>query len=429
MNLRKLYHTIDTLVSQTFENEETLLKHVLQEVVKNEEIGIHGGRIWKFFSDTGSYHLVHQTGAIEPVKANYRLRVSDYPIFLELTRLHTVLRIEEIKYLRKKGILKYSATGVGKKIRWKGDTLYQYILAFSVDELGENVKATLNIIGASLNALLRSNTIEDTKNVFERDLDKAGEIQARILPRSALQFHSYDLYGVSVPDRIVGGDFFDYLTVEGDNERLGVVIGDATSKGIAAAVEALYVSGALRLGFQYQSKISVLLSQVNKLLHRTFANDHFITLFYAELTEGTNGLVIYANCGHHNPLLLRAGATEVEHLEATGQILGPFRDEIFKTEGILMQAGDILLLYTDGITEACNEQGEFYGEERLASTLIENRGRSPKEITEQILLDVQAFSALGRPLDDRTLVAILRQPGHVEKREEESPNSPTPLLL
>lgn len=410
MNLRKLYHTIETIGSSKFDDDESLLRHVLHEVVRNQDIGIRGGRVWKFVVKTGSYKLVDQVGAIERVKANYRIRVSEYPIFLELTRLHTVLRVEEDRYLRKRGILKYSATGVGEKIPWQGHTLYQYVVAFNANHLSDNMMATLNIIGAALNALLRSNKIEAKKKIFERDLDKAREIQARILPQHAQQFHSYDLYGVSVADRIVGGDFFDYLSVEGDHERLGVVIGDATSKGMSAAVEALYVSGALRLGFQYQSKISVLLSHVNKLLHRTFADDHFISLFYAELTEGKNGLVLYANCGHNNPILLRAETDTPEFLEATGQILGPFPEEAFKTESIMMRPGDILLLYTDGITEATNEQGEFYGEERLARRLQEQRTRSPKEITEGILKDVQTFSKMGKQLDDKTIVAIVRRP-------------------
>jgi sigma-B regulation protein RsbU (phosphoserine phosphatase) len=410
MNLRKLYHTIETIGSKKFQSEESLLKHVLREVVQNEDIGIQGGRIWKLVLKKGSYKLIHQIGNIERVKANYRINVKDYPIFFELTRLHTVLRSEEDQYLRKRGILKYSATGVGEKVPWCGHTLYQYVVAFNADHLGENIKATLNIIGAALNALLRSNTIEDKKKVFEHDLDKAREIQARILPQHALQFHSYDLYGVSLADRIVGGDFFDYLHVEGDNERIGVVIGDATSKGMSAAVEALYVSGALRLGFQYQSKISVLLSHVNKLLHRTFADDHFISLFYAELTEGKNGLVLYANCGHNNPILLRADTDVVEFLETTGQILGPFPDETFRTESMLMRPGDILLLYTDGITEASNEHGEFYGEQRLVERFLESRKKSPKEITQHILQDVEAFSNMGTRLDDKTIVAIARYP-------------------
>lgn len=408
MNLRKLYHTIETIDSQKFENDESLLLHVLKEVIQNEDIGIQGGRIWKLVPRTGCYELIHQIGAMQKIKTRYRIKAKNYPFFLELPKVRTVIADENDRYLRKRGIRQYSATGIGAIVEWRGQMLYRYVVAFNADRLGDTLTTTLNIIGAALNALLRSKTIEHKAQVLERDLDKAYEIQKSILPREEVHFDRYEIYGTSLPDRIVGGDFFDYLCVEGDQERMGVVIGDATSKGMSAAVEALYVSGALRLGFQLQSKMSVLVSHVNRLLHRTFADDHFISLFYTELTAGKNGLVLYVNCGHNNPILLRAGSNAPEFLAATSQVLGPFPNEVYKTESVLMGEGDILLLYTDGITEATNERGEFYGEKRLVEKLLECRGRNPKDITQHILRDVQSFNHSGTQRDDKTVVAIVR---------------------
>jgi len=319
-----------------------------------------------------------------------------------------VLASENDQYLRKRGILKYSATGVGEKIQWRNTTLYRYVMAFNADHLGENVTSTLNIISAALGSALRSRRIERKAKVLERDLDKAREIQISILPQHEMYFHAYEMYGVSLADRLVGGDFFDYLQIEGDTERIGIVIGDATSKGLSAAVEALYVSGALRMGFQFQTKISVLLSRVNKLVNKTFTEEHFVSLFYAELTDDKNGLVLYANCGHNNPIFLRDQSDRPELLEATAQVLGPFPTETFKTESILMKKGDVLLLYTDGIPEATNEQGEFYGEDRLFQKILESRGQSAREITQHILQDVQVFNSSGTQSDDKTIVAIKR---------------------
>ena len=410
MNLRKLYHTIETIGSQRFESEELLLTYVLQEIVGHEHIDFKGGRLWKLVVKSGMYELVHQIGSTEHITLGHRIQVKDYPILLELPRLHTVIAEEDNQFFRDRGIHMYSVTGIGEKVDWQGHALYKYIVAFNADEIGQDTKARLNIIGAALNALLRSQKVERKASVLEMDLDQASEIQRRILPQHAMQFHSYEMYGVSVADRIVGGDFFDYLQVEGDTERLGVVIGDATAKGMSAAVEALYVSGALRLGYQYQSRIGVLLSHVNKLFHKTFADDHFISLFYAELTDSINGLMFYANCGHNNPILLRAGSIQPEFLEATGQVLGPFPEESFKTDSVRLGPGDILLLYTDGITEASNLQGDLYGEERLVQHLIEGRALSPKDLTQHLLNDVQSFSTLGSYSDDRTLIVILRKP-------------------
>ena len=408
MQLRKLYKTIETIAYRQFEKEEELLEQVISEIVQNEEIHIKGGRTWKLDAKTGTYELLHQFGEMEPIKRHYRIKVKDYPLFLELPKHRTVLASEQDQYLRKRGISKYSATGIGDKIRWRGHALYKYVLAFNADHLNDNLTSTLNIISAALSSILRTRKLERKAEVLERDLDKARDIQRSILPQHEMSFHKFELYGVSVPHHIVGGDFFDYLQVEGDSERLGVVIGDATSKGVSAAVQALYTSGALRMGFEFQTKISSLLTRVNKLLHKTFAEEHFVSLFYGELTDDKNGLVLYANCGHNNPIFLRSNDQKVEYLEATGQMLGPFPNSTYKTESILMSKGDVLLLYTDGVSEATNERGEFFGEQRIVDRLSETAARSAKEITQLLLEDVQKFNSLGTQSDDKTIVTIKR---------------------
>ncbi len=407
MQLRKLYRTIESIGSRTVENEEDLLKQVLHEVVQNEEIRLKGGRIWKFDAKSGSYMLVHQTGDMESIRQGYSIKVKDYPIFLELPQRRTVLGNEQDTYLRKRGILRYSATGVGERVKWRGHILYRYVLAFNADHLDESLTSTLNIISTALTSVLRAKKVERKARVLEQDLDKAREIQQSILPQHEMRFHSYEMYGVSIPDRIVGGDFFDYLVGELDQERIGVVIGDAASKGLSAAAQALYTSGALRMGFDYQTKISSLLSRVNKLLNRTFSEDHFVTLVYCELTDDRNGLVLYANCGHNNPILLRADGS-YEMFEATGQILGPFPRENFRTESFLMNKGDILILYTDGISEAANEQGEFFGEARLIDLVNEYRSLPSKDISLRVLDEVQKFNTHGVHSDDKTIVTIKR---------------------
>ena len=408
MQLRKLYRTIEALASQKSETEEILLEHVLHEIVNNEEIELRGGRIWKFDPKTASYQLIFQVGEIEKIKEHYSIRLKDYPILLDLPRLRTMMGSEEDKYLRQRGIFQYSATGIGEKVRWRGKVLYRYVMAFNADHIDGNLTSTLNIISAALSSVLRSKHIEHKAAMLERDIDKAREIQQSILPQHEMRFNKFELYGISIPDRIVGGDFFDYLQAEGDMERLGVVIGDAASKGFSAAAEALYVSGALRMGFEFQTKITLLLSRINKLLNKTFSEEQFVSLFYAELTDDRNGLVIYSNCGHNNPIVFRSASKKTEFLEPTGQLLGPFPEETFRTENILMDKGDILLLYTDGVSEARNEQGEFYGERRIIDQIGEYHSLSTKEITQNILENVQKYSAVSDLSDDKTIVTIKR---------------------
>lgn len=408
MQLRKLYRTIEAIASREFEKEEDLINHALHEIVQNNEIRIKGGRAWKFDTKTGTYVLIHQVGEIEKIKQHYQIKLKDYPIFLQLPSARTILAKETDDYLRKRGIHNYSATGIGEKILYRGKPLYKYVLAFNADYIDENLLATLNIISAALSTALKSKKIQKKAEQLEKDFDKAREIQRSILPQHELIFDKYEIYGVSIPDRIVGGDFFDYLQTEQDTERIGVVIGDAAHKGLSAAVHALYTAGAVRMGFEFQTKISFLLSRVNNLLHKTFPDDKFVSLFYAEITDDKNGLVLYANCGHNNPILYRKSTDTVEFLEPTGQLLGPFPNETFKTENILMQKGDILFLYTDGVSEAFDPNGNIYGEERIIRHLREHHFKNSKEITQQILNDVLLFNSGASNSDDKTIVTIKR---------------------
>ena len=229
-----------------------------------------------------------------------------------------------------------------------------------------------------------------------------------MLPHQPLRLGLAEVKGVSIPAREVGGDFFDYLQAKDDKDRLGVVIGDAASKGLSAAAQALYVSGALRMGVEYQTKISTVMSRINDLVNRTFTTEHFISMVYAEFTASDNGLVFYANAGHSNPILLHAATNDAERLRATGQLLGPFPAEKYRTEFVVMKPGDFLLLYTDGIVEAANERQEMFGEHRLIHLMRENRRCTPKELCQAILQEVQTHNRLVEYSDDKTLVAIKR---------------------
>jgi len=118
--------------------------------------------------------------------------------------------------------------------------------------------------------------------------------------------------------------------------------------------------------------------------------------------------VVYINAGHSTPIILRGGSDEADRLPATGQIIGPFPNEKYRAEFALMRRGDTMLLYTDGIVEAPNENAEMYGEQRLTRALRENKTKTPKEICASILQDVQNFSRMPAYSDDKTLVVIKR---------------------
>jgi len=394
------------MIEETSGSEEDLLCHVLESIIRHEAIPIKGGRVWKLDLSSDSYRLATQMGEMDPIKKNFRLKIADYPLFLQLPKKGTIVQTETNKYLREHGIKLYSATGVGEKLKLKGQDLYPYVIAINADYMRQDMTYALNIIASVLTSALQNRRIATKALQLEADLDKAREIQKSILPQHEFRFNGYDIYGVSIPDRIVGGDFFDYLTATEDKDRVSIVIGDAASKGLSAAAQALFVSGALRMGIEYQTKMNSYIGKINRLVNRTFSAEQFISLFYAELTTSEKGLLFYVNAGHSNPILLHDKTGEIERLTATGQLIGPFPNEKYRIEFTTMSKGDILLLFTDGITEAFNGEKEMYGEERLIQILKELKRRSPKEISQLILEDVQKHNRMVEYSDDKTLVVI-----------------------
>ena len=249
--------------------------------------------------------------------------------------------------------------------------------------------------------------MESSAKESMQELEKAKEIQRSILPEHEYKFSNYELFGLSVPDRIVGGDFFDYLASE-DEERLGVALGDAASKGLSAASQALYVSGALKMGVGYQMKMSAMMSKINNLVNETFPYERFVTLFYCELSTDKRGLCQYVNAGQNPPMFLDYESGNVERLSSTGPVLGPAPYQKYGVESINFKVNDVMVLYSDGIIEATDQNFKFYGEERLIECIQKHKDADPKEICNNIIQEVNVFSAKGVYSDDRTLVVIKR---------------------
>ncbi|MGE5313240.1 MAG: PP2C family protein-serine/threonine phosphatase [Acidobacteriota bacterium] len=407
MNQRQLNKTIASFDSKTFSSSEELLTHVLHQIVAHDTISIHGGRVWKLERECVGYRLIAQVGSVEKIEPDFMVRVSEYRMFKDLSKHRTIVAKETNSYLRSKGIRKYSATGVGDLVKVDGMELFQYVLSFNTDMNHDSAAPTLNIIGMTVTHMLRDRHIARKQALLTKDLDKASEIQRSILPAHEMKFHNYEVFGISMADRIVGGDFFDYIRDEED-DRLGIAVGDAASKGISAAVQALYVSGALKMGAGYQTKISSLIRKLNNLVHHAFTDDRFITLFYAELAKDRQGLCTYVNAGHCAPMLYRASSDTIECLEATGNIIGPFPNQYYRSEGVMIGKGDIMLIFTDGVSEAMDASGMQFSEGRLSKRLKELKKHSAKEITSLLIEDVLSFNARGAYSDDKTIVVIKR---------------------
>lgn len=408
MDQRKLYRMIERIIEQPAETEEQLLINLLNEVVKNEEIKAKGGRIWKLTPSKTKYKLIAQVGEIEKIRDGYKINISDYPVFAEIAEKRTILAEETNDYLKRKGILKYSATGIGEKNKGEKFTVYQYLLALSSDSPDQELYYTLNIIATAATATLRNRKLEKRSKELLKDVNEAAELQKRILPAHDMKFGEYEMFGISIPDKIVGGDFYDYLEIGEDNDRFAVVVADVASKGYAAAAEAFYVSAALRMGVGYQTHISSLMKKLNNLVYKIFPNDRFVSLFYLELLSDNSGYTTYCNAGHNSPILYKSKSDTFEFLPATGPLIGPALNSKFNTSVFHFEKGDFLVIYTDGIVEAMDENENFYGEERFIKKIKELKHLSAREITQLLIEDVQKFSALGTYSDDKTIVTIKR---------------------
>lgn len=408
MDQKKLYKTVETIASRFFNSEKEMLIAVLKQIVGQKETNITGGRIWQLNIQKEAYKLFYQTGNIERINPGFVLTLKGYPVFDLIARERTILGNETNAILRKKGIFKYSASGVGDKIKIHDKMYYEYLLALNSDEIDEELRYTLNILATALTSQIKQRKYSVRAKTFKADLDKARELQKSILPEHEYRFHNYEIFGITSPAEIVGGDFFDYLEVGDDNQRLGVVVGDAASKGVSAAAEAMYISGAIRMASSFEIKISPLMKRVNQLVNKIFADDKFASLFYGELSDDKGGLFLYANAGHNPPIFIRSNSETIMRLDPTGPVIGPTPNAKYSIENINFLKGDILVIYSDGVIDSTDQDFNYYGEERFINKLKSLKHNTVKEIAYTILEDVVKFSKKGKYNDDKSLVIIKR---------------------
>jgi len=260
----------------------------------------------------------------------------------------------------------------------------------SFDEVTQAVEAQRRAIAEKI----------ETERRAAQELDIAKQVQARLFPQTLPRLKTLEYAGICRQARQVGGDYYDFLDL--GSERLGFVIGDISGKGIAAAL----LMANLQANLRSQSAVAVdqpqrLLRSVNQLFCENTTDGAFATLFFAEYDDATRRLR-YANCGHLAALLLRRDDS-IERLESTATVLGVFKRwdcEISETQ---VSPGDILALYTDGITESFNDAGEEFGEERLAAALCLDRTLSSDDLLNTIVDKVRQFSPREQH-DDITLI-------------------------
>ncbi len=235
----------------------------------------------------------------------------------------------------------------------------------------------------------------------EREIAEARAIQGRLFPREIPQVAGYEIATSWQSARMVSGDYFDVLALGEDT--LGLCIADVAGKGIPAALLMSNLQAAVRGLSSPSLTPDLLCNSLNSIVWKNTHPDRFITLFYAQL-DGSARRLRYANAGHNAPIVVHAAGSH-ERLQEGGGVLGIFEEQSFGLGTVDLAPGDRLVLFTDGVTEASNREGEEFGEQRLLSLLGEHRALPASAIKEKIAAAISEFSG-GHLTDDATLLVL-----------------------
>jgi sigma-B regulation protein RsbU (phosphoserine phosphatase) len=242
--------------------------------------------------------------------------------------------------------------------------------------------------------------------IAQSEIKIAQHIQTSLLPSLPIQAPAFTVAGLCLPADKIGGDYFDYFYH--DEQCLDMVIADVSGHSIGPALFMVEARSVIRTQASRSGGAAAILGVLNHFLYEDLNKaDYFITAFYAQYDLSQQRLA-YANAGHSSPLLLRAGAAACEQLDADGMILGVRKSVVFEEKQIPLAAGDVLLLYTDGLTEADNPDGEFFGLERVSQIFLQQAGQAPQTIIEALLAGLKAFCQRESFNDDITLLVFQR---------------------
>jgi len=245
------------------------------------------------------------------------------------------------------------------------------------------------------------------QQAIQRQVQLAADVQRRLLPQTTPQVHPFDLAGHYEPCFELGGDFYDFI---GFKESVGVVVGDVVGKGIAASLLMASVRGALRAHVEDVYDLDEVMSRVNNALTRDSRDNEFATVFYGTLDASTRRLT-YCSAGHDPALLWRDG--KITELTTGGIVLGVMKDQPYEKGLIDLEPGDILLVYSDGVVDATNFNGEKFGRQRIREAVADMADHGADDIVKHVLWQVRRFAGLNHRPDDMTLVAVKVRPDGV----------------
>jgi serine phosphatase RsbU (regulator of sigma subunit) len=248
-----------------------------------------------------------------------------------------------------------------------------------------------------------SDIVRRQRDELAQEITLGAEVQQRLLPRKPPELPGFDVAGAMHPAKLVGGDYYDYVQLpEGS---VGLAIADVSGKGVAAALLMPTVEVALRMAAWGALRTDEVLKTLNRVVYEVTDESRYVTLFYAILHPGQR-LLEYTSAGHYPALLIRAASQEPAWLETGGLVLGLIPDAVYKTGRVELCPDDVLVLYTDGVIEARNQNEEEFSRERLVSLVQSHAGRTAQELVEAIHAAVMEFKGTSVLDDDLTLIVL-----------------------
>ena len=268
----------------------------------------------------------------------------------------------------------------------------------------ESNQRLLTIIAAqSAQVIENARLYEEEKalQLMQQEMEMARSIQANLLPKAQPSIPGYDIAGMSVSAANVGGDYYDFLPSE---DRLVICLGDVSGKGMPASLLMANMQATIRGQNLVSSSASECMSRSNRLMFQSTDSAKFVTFFYAVLDIAGRTLE-YSNAGH-NPPILFSGDRDPQRLETGGPVLGVLPDFPYEQTAVELNPGDLLLIFSDGFSEAMNLRLEEFGEDQLVSLAVENHSDSAADLMEKISQAVVAHTGKAPQTDDMTIIAV-----------------------
>ena len=239
---------------------------------------------------------------------------------------------------------------------------------------------------------------------MKRELQLAAQIQSNFFPKENPSCENYEIAGKNIPCHEVGGDYYDFISI--DPCHLGIAIADVSGKGVSASLLMASLRANLHAEVHAGYDLGAMFVKLNNFVHLSSATNQFITFFFCELNKET-GQLHYVNAGHNPPFVIKKTG-EVGYLDSCGLCLGMLPSVTYDLKTVAIDPGDILLLYTDGITESRNKVNEEFGVDRLTAIIRKHGKVSAFNLAQTILKELDDFTAKADPADDRTLVVVKR---------------------